>query len=156
MKHSIKIEKLSSLKGLRLRSLGLVFMILLILPTLLLAQSGWSINSSIQMAEGDYITGISRNNYYFNIGSRYRSESWYLSATISIIAQDELFSDSYSNDMMGGSSTPHLEMGIGDLFLFGEVNKTCLTIYSILKSPLKLSCRFVFISSSRSGILIIC
>jgi hypothetical protein len=122
MKHSIKIEKLSSLGCLRLRSLGLVFMIFLILPTLLLAQSGWSINSSFQMTEGDYITGISRNNYYFNIGSRYRSESWYLSATISFIAQDGIFSEDYSSDMMGGSSTPHLEMGIGDLFLFGEVN----------------------------------
>jgi hypothetical protein len=99
-----------------------IFVIFLLFPTISGAQGGWSINSSFQMTQGNYITGISRNNYYFNIGSRYRSEGWYVSANISIIARDGLQSETSDHGMMGGSETSHLNMGIGDMYLFGEIN----------------------------------
>jgi hypothetical protein len=83
---------------------------------------GWSINSSFQITQGNYITGISGDNYYFNIGSRYRSEGWYVSANISIIARDGLQSETSDHGMMGGSELSHLNMGIGDMYLFGEIN----------------------------------
>jgi len=122
MRQRVKIEDLLRLGGLTLRPLRLIIIISLLLPTLSNAQSGWSINSSFQMTQGDYITGISRNNYYFNIGSRYRSEGWYVSANISIIAWDGLLSETSDHDMMGGSGTSHLNKGIGDMYLSGEIN----------------------------------
>jgi hypothetical protein len=105
-----------------LRPLILAIIISLFVPAFSNAQGGWSVTSSIQMTSGDYITGNVINNYYFNIGSRYRADSWYVSANLSIIAQDDLRAESDMNDMMGGSSTSHLAMGLGDLYLFGEVN----------------------------------
>jgi len=72
------------------RSLTSLIIISMLIPAYSNAQSGWSVSSSFQMTSGDYITGNTTNYYYFNIGSRYRSEGWYVSAHISIIAQDGL------------------------------------------------------------------
>jgi hypothetical protein len=122
MKKKEKIEDLSHPGGLTLRPLRLIIIISMLISVYSYAQGGWSVNSSFQMTSGDYITGNTTNNYYFNIGSRYRAEGWYISANISIIAQDGLFPESDGNVMMGGSGMPHLNMGIGDLYMFGEVN----------------------------------
>jgi len=100
----------------------MILVIFLLFPTISVAQGGWSVNSSFQMTRGDYITGNTTTNYYFNIGGRYRAETWYISTTLSLIAQDGLFSESTTNNMMDGSGTSYRDIGIGDLNLFGEIN----------------------------------
>jgi hypothetical protein len=100
----------------------MVMVIFLLIPTISTAQNGWSINSSFQMTRGDFVTGNTTTNYYFNIGGRYRSSGWYISANISIITQDGILSETSVQDMMGESGMSHLNMGIGDLYFFGEVN----------------------------------
>jgi hypothetical protein len=122
MRQKEKIEDFAHLRGLTLRPLKLIIMISMLTSVYSYAQGGWSVNSSFQVTSGDYITSNTTNNYYFNIGSRYQAEEWYISANISIIAQDGLFPESDGNDMMGGSGMSHLNMGIGDLYMFGEVN----------------------------------
>jgi hypothetical protein len=94
----------------------------LLLPTILNAQGVWSINSSIQMTQGDFITGNTSTNYYLNFGSRYRAETWYISANFSFITRDGAFSESTENNMMGESGPSHLNMEFGDIYLFGEIN----------------------------------
>ena len=86
------------------------------------AQNGWSVNTSVQLTSGDYISGNTTNNYYFNFGSRYRSDGWYISGNISLIGQSGPALVSETSDMMGGISSSHMNFGLGDLFLFGEIN----------------------------------
>lgn len=100
----------------------MVLVICLLVPMITFAQGGWSINSSFQMTRGDFITGNTTTYYYFNFGTRYRTEMWYISASLSLITQDGLFSEGSVDDMMGESGTSQLNMGIGDIYLFAEIN----------------------------------
>jgi hypothetical protein len=123
MKYLItKLKVRSDPGGLNLRPLWVIFVIFLLIPSISVAQGGWSVNSSFQMTQGDFVAGNTTTNYYFNIGGRYRAETWYISTTLSLIVQDGLFSGSTTNNMMDGSGTSYRDIGIGDLNVFGEIN----------------------------------
>jgi len=92
------------------------------------AQAGqsWSLNTSMSYNQGSYVYENNIENYYLNIGVRYKQPLWTITATLPFLAQqDNIVSESgLPIDSLSLISSPahdrNLKTGVGDIYLFGQ------------------------------------
>ena len=86
------------------------------------AQSSLSVNGSFSYNNYNYILSGSNNFYYLNLGARFNSSKFSLSASIPLVFQnnsDSLAStNNFINDHMDSSA--HTQLFLGDIYLYGE------------------------------------
>lgn len=115
------------------------------------AQAGqsWSFTSSMSYNQGNYIYENTIENYYINLGLRYKQPKWSLAVTLPFLAQQdnldlpELSESGGTPDSLstitGSAHDQNTIMGIGDIYLFGQ-----RTIWQNVKFKSSLAATFQF------------
>ncbi|NQT63734.1 MAG: hypothetical protein HQ556_12300 [Candidatus Marinimicrobia bacterium] len=113
------------------------------------AQAGqsWSLATSMSYNQGTYVYENTIENYYLNLGVRYKQPLWSIAVTLPILAQqDNLELASFpesgvadSNGVLTNTHWGNVKMGVGDLYIFGQ-----RTVWQNFKSKSSLSATFQF------------
>ncbi len=103
------------------------------------AEQSWSLLTSVSYNNGDYIYDETIENYYFNLGVRYRAAKWTVSATLPFLTQQD------NVGLVSGGNTV-TNSGVGDLYVFGERalwksyrKRSIVSLFGQLKVPHGLS-----------------
>lgn len=96
--------------------------LILVLNLALAAQGSFSINTSLSYNNYNYLFSGSNNFFYLNLGARYNTSNFSLSASIPLVIQNNTDSLSGTNDFFNNDmgTSEHIRPSLGDIYLYGE------------------------------------